>query len=557
MKNPIRELKKEADRDREIIGVFYKYGFGAFLRQIDTKNVFKRTLMKNEKLENYTNMSRSKRLRKAIEELGPTFIKLGQLMSTRDDLLPSDIVEELKKLQENVEPYSYKKAKEIFKSETGYDMLEEFEKIDLEPLAAASIGQVYRAKLKTGENVVVKIQRPFIEEKIRMDLKIIIRLSKLIDKTINKNGIFSFEKIIDEFSNYINKELDYINEAQNASNFYKNFKGDKGIKIPKIYWNYTTRRVIVMEEILGIRINDNEKIEKLGYDKEKLAMIMANCFLKQVLIDGVFHGDPHPGNIIIIEKDKIGLIDFGIVGYLDSSTKRFITTVVKSIKDKKSDRLAEALIDLNKDVEGIDEESLKKDIHELMNFYIDTPFDRVDISKMVSDLMRVSQSYQLSIPTQLTLLAKSVVIIQGTINSLKPEFSVNEMVSEFIKDVYRSNIDFKDIISSALDFLNDGFLNFQLAPRKFNKIIDILSRNKISIKIKHEYTEDSKYFINNLLRLAIVGVLLGSMILGSALLLNTEYIQRKSFIRSLLSLNLILDFLLANIFIFRYLIKKK
>lgn len=557
MINPVKNAIKEAERDKEIIRVFYKYGFGAFLRQINGDNVVKKALMKNENIEKYTNITRGKRLRKALEELGPTFVKLGQLMSTREDIFPSDIIMELKKLQDDVETYSYKEAKRIFKEETGLNMLEEFEKFDLEPLASASIGQVYRAKLKTGENVVVKIQRPGIEEKIDMDLRIMERLSKLIDKTVNKDGLMSFEKIISEFSYYLERELDYIHEGQNARTFYKNFKDDDNIVIPKVYWTYTTKRILVMDEIMGVRLSDTEKIEKLGYDKQEIAMIMAESFMKQVLIDGVFHGDPHAGNVIIVDKGKVGFIDFGIVGYLDNSTKRFISVIVNSIRTKNTDRIAEALIDINRDIDDVDEDSLKKDIHSIMNAYIDMPFDKVDLMKMMSDLMNVSQSYMLRIPPQMTMLAKSVVVIQGTINMLKPEFSVDEMVANFLKHMYRSDIDLKTVFLEIMNYMSDNALNAKHIPRKLNRIVNIFSRNRFSVRLEHNMTEDTKKTVEGVGRTIAFGIIISTMIIASTLLLTSPFVHETKFIRALIVINLIADIIIANMYIIKYVLKRK
>ncbi len=556
MKNPIKEMIREANRDKEIIRVFYKYGFGAFLRQISGNSVVKNALLKNEKIEQYTSLPRGVRLRKALEELGPTFIKLGQILSTREDLIPPDMIEELKKLQDDVKEFSIKDAKRIFHEETGFELLEEFKKFDIEPLAAASIGQVYRAKIGDN-NVIVKIQRPDIEETLRMDLKIMERVSKLIDNTFNKNGIMSFEKVIKEFSYYLNRELDYTYEAQNAHVFYQNFSSDETVMIPQIHWNYVTRRVLVMDEIIGIKIDNIKKLDKLGYNKEKLASILASSFMKQILIDGAFHGDPHPGNIMVIDQNKIGFIDFGIVGYLDDQTKRFISTIVKSIRNKNTDKIAEALVDINKDVEDIDEDSLKKDIYSVMSTYIDVPFDRVDLAQMMTDMMDVSNDYKLSIPPQLTLLVKSIVIIQGTINTLKPDFSVFDMVSGFIEQMYKGNFNIKKAAFELSDLFLDGYRNVLKAPRKYWKIIDHLARNRVRVFSMVDLSEKSRNSIEFTGRTVAFAIIISAMMITSGYLLATEHITKNRMVSTVLILSLISNFVVANVFVIRYIFRKK
>lgn len=556
MKNPIREAINEVKRDREIIRVFYSYGFGEVLRQVSGNNVIKKALLKNKKIEKYTNIPRGIRVRKALEELGPTFIKLGQILSTRPDMVPLDIVEELKKLQDDVKEFSFKEAKKIFYDEIGLDLLDEFDKFDIEPIAAASIGQVYRAKID-GENVIIKIQRPDIEKTVDMDLKIMKRASKWIDKTINKDGIVSFEKIIKEFSYHLNRELDYTYEAQNANIFFQNFKSDKSIVIPKIHWNYTTKRVLTMDEIVGIGINDIEKIDKLGYNKEKLANILATSFMKQVLIDGVFHGDPHPGNIIIIDKNRIGLIDFGITGYLDDSTRRFIVTIVRSIENKSTDRIAEALIDMNRDIDDIDEEAMKMDMYSIMSSYIDIPFDKVDLVQMINDMMGVAHDYKLSIPEQLTMLVKSVVLIQGTLNALKPDFSVSDMVSGFLKNMYRGNINIKGFFSEVIDLISDEYANIKAAPRKYRRIIDNISKNRVKIKVDNDLTKSSRKTLESIGRAVAFCVILSTLIFTSGFMLSVDRFYDNKVIRTILTINLIIDFVIANLFIIKAIFIKK
>lgn len=556
MRNPVKEMMREANRDKEIIRVFYKYGFGAFLRQVSGSNAVKNALLKNERIEHYTNLPMGVRLRMALEELGPTFIKLGQILSTREDLIPPDVIEELTKLQDDVKEFSIKEAKRIFHEETGFELLKEFEKFDLEPLAAASIGQVYRAKIK-GKNVIVKIQRPDIEDTIRMDLKIMNRVSQLIDKTINKSGVVSFEKVIKEFSYYLQRELDYTHEAQNAHVFYQNFSSDNSVEIPDIYWNYVTKKVLVMDEVIGIKIDDTEKLEKLGYNKEKIASILASSFMKQILVDGVFHGDPHPGNIMVIDQNKIGYIDFGIVGYLDEQSKNFIITIVKSIRNKNTDKIAEALVDINKDVEDIDEDSLKKDIYSVMSTYIDLPFDRVDLAQMMNDMMNVSNDYKLAIPAQLTLLVKAIVIIQGTINTLKPDFSVFDMVSGFAENMYKGNVNIKKTAYELLDLFTDTYRNTMKAPRKFWKVLDNLSRNKFRVFTITEFSEKTRGSIEFTGRTIAFAMVLSAMMVTTGYLLTTDRVLDNRPLRIVLILSLLANFVLGNIFVVRYIFRKK
>lgn len=560
MKNPIKEALDEGRRDRQIIRVFYKYGFGAFLRRIKGESLLKKALSKNGNIEKYISLSRGVRLRKALEELGPTFVKLGQILSTRSDLLPLDMTEELKKLQDDVEVFSFKEAKRIFEEETQLDMLEEFFDLDIKPIAAASIGQVYKARTKGSERVVIKIQRPDIEETIRLDLKILRRLSKLIDGTINKGRPMKFEDVVEEFGYYLERELDYIYEAQNAYNFYKNFKDSKEVLIPKIHWNYTTKRVIVMEEMRGIKVDDVERIEKMGWSRQKIAENLAAVFLKQVLVDGLFHGDPHPGNILVKSEDCISLIDFGIAGYLDDSLKQFILIMVKSIKTKKTDKIAEALMDLNPDVYDLDEETLKKDVHSIMSYYTEMPWDKVDLSSMLNDLIKLSHKYSLKIPSQLTLLLKAVVVMQGTLAVLEPSFSIAQITGRFLSEFYKKglgSLHVKAIASEIADLFIDGYVNTRGLPRKVRRIVDNIVRNKAAINVSLDYTEMSKSITARLAKKISFSIVLSGLLIASTMLLNGSFVQESLIGRYLGMASMGSAFLLANVYVWRYVLRRK
>ena len=294
---------KNIKRYKEILHILIKYGFGFAVEKLNMDHVaYKIPITKpNEELQY---MTTGERIRKAFEELGPTYVKLGQILSTRNDIFDQDIIDELSKLRDNVEVFSTDIAREIFVSETKLNIEDVFKEFNEVPIAAASIGQVYEAKLYSGEDVIIKIQRPNIERTIKADLEILQSGASILNDIVKENET-NFEKILEEFKVQLLRELDYNFEAINAMKFYEIFKDSEEVYIPKIYSEYTNKRVLVMEKIIGVKLSDISKIKKFGWDTDNISKIGVKALFKQVFECGFFHADPHPGNIFVLNSNFI------------------------------------------------------------------------------------------------------------------------------------------------------------------------------------------------------------------------------------------------------------
>lgn len=329
--------KKIAKRYREILKILAKNGFG-FISDILSKGRHIPFYI----LKSHDYMEVGKRIRETLEELGPTFIKLGQLLSTRGDLIPHDILLELAKLQDDVEPEDFVSIKNILESELKGKISDFFIYFDETPIASASIGQVYRAKIKEGKNVVVKVQRPEVSQKINADIIILKNVAKILNERII-DAPLDFVEIVDELAESLLNELDYAQEGNNAERFRENFEKESYIYIPKIYWKYTTKRVLTMEYVEGISVKNRDLLVKKGFDLKKIAREGAWVIFLQVYEFGFFHGDPHPGNILITNDGKISYIDFGIVGYLDKSSREMIIDLFKAFAENDIEEVIEVL----------------------------------------------------------------------------------------------------------------------------------------------------------------------------------------------------------------------
>jgi ubiquinone biosynthesis protein len=314
-------------RYRQIIDVFAKNGFGLLMDQLGLFNYLKlrKKLFHAAGKPEHLKYSTGERLRMSFEELGPTFIKLGQIMSTRQDIFPSDIAEELKKLQDFVRPFPFAEVREVIESEFDDKLENIYKEFDEKPFAAASLSQVHHARLNSGKEAAVKVQRPGIEKIIDLDLHILKDLAHFMDNHTKYGQMYDFSTVAAEFENTMKNELDFTKEGENTDKFKENFLNDDGITVPEIKWIYTSSRVITMEYIEGIRVDDCESLEQAGIDRKLLARKLASSICNQILRDGFFHADPHPGNILILHDGTIVFIDCGMVGMLSESQKRIIS----------------------------------------------------------------------------------------------------------------------------------------------------------------------------------------------------------------------------------------
>lgn len=505
-----------AKRYREILSILSKYGFSVVAEKVGAGIPFRR--IKSRLVDD---LSRGERIKLAIEELGPTFIKLGQILSTRYDLVPDDISKELASLQDDVYEVPISEIKKIFKEEIGKEIEEVFESFKETPLAAASIGQAHTGVLKTGECVVIKIQRPNIKETIDQDIQILKTMAELIDENLKTKIVINAKDVIDEFSESIKRELDYIHEAHSAQKIKTNFIKNSHMKIPKIFWDVTTKKIITMEQIRGIKINDVDSIEERGWNKEAIAEIVANLFLEQVFLDGVFHGDPHPGNIIIVDKCRVSFIDFGIVGYIDNQMLDFIITTLRAISDKNVDKIIGKLSDIDALTIDTDETGLRNDIFNIINYYFDLPMSKIDFGEGLNEFLLVLYRHHLRVPSQLSLLMKSMITLEGTLKSLDPQFNLMKISSDIMNKVKKrklENINLKETIKTTLNIYDV----LKKIPVQLLSIINKVDKNQIKVTMKQEGLEVLEREINNLTNKLSLSLLVSALIVGSSIVIHAD-----------------------------------
>lgn len=520
---------KNLKRYREIARILIKYGFSFVVEKLNIEGVAYKIPMTNPSDE-IKNMSTGEKIRRAIEELGPTYVKLGQILSTRKDLLDQDIIDEISNLRDNVEEFDTALAREIFQKEVGLDVDEVFKDFNNKPIAAASIGQVYEAKLQTGEEVIVKIQRPNIEETIKSDIEILKSMVTGL-KDLNKDIDIDLIQIVEEFHTQLMRELDYNFEAINAMKFKKIFKDSKEVYIPEVYGDYTTKRILVMEKIIGVKLSDVKKIKKLGWDTKKISETGVKSLFKQIFEHGFFHADPHPGNIFVLGEQTISYIDFGMIGIIDKKTLSLLNEVAIAVIEKNVDRIIYILMEMDAVNSEIDITGLRQDLLYLIHYYYDVPIEKINVSDILNEIFRFFRKYKVSIPSQLSTLAKTIITLEGTGRELNPQFSVAAMGKEFMKYYYMNKFNPQRIFMNSKHSAEEMLLDIKTIPKQLRVILRNIEKNNVKIQIEDVKFTSLEERITDLTTQLSLSLVLASIVVGSSLIIASPNINNNIWIR--------------------------
>jgi ubiquinone biosynthesis protein len=522
---------KHIKRYKEIARVFIKHGFGTLLDQLGILKYLdiKKKIMNKE--EKDIQQSIGQRLRLALEELGPTFIKLGQIVSIRPDILSEDIINELEKLHDNALPFSFEEAKACVEYELGEKLEDIFINFDEKPLAAASIGQVHLAKLRDGKQAVVKIQRPRIEIKIEEDMRILKDLAGFIDTHTKYGKLYNFTTMVKEFENILKNELDFRVEGENTETFKANLSKDRQIIIPSVYWDYTTRCILTLEYIDGISLSKAELLKKENIDTKGIARTISKSILEQILRDGIYHGDPHPGNIMVLPDNKVAFLDFGMIGKLKGERRKQFLKILLGVAFRNSKLIVEAITELNVMTKRSEIKKLQYEIDSLRDEYIELPLNEIKLTEIFNKIFDLAFKYNIKMPNEFTMLVKTLGTTEGVVERLDPELNILEVAEPIAKklmfNIFSPKTIKKDIQEGILDYssLLKDFPNFIL--NFFKKIEDedytlhfeLESTNKI-LKRFDKITNKVSFSIALLsLSIIIAGLIIG---FGMAASVGTE-----------------------------------
>ena len=516
---PLLKRFRNLTRLREIANVLSRHGFGYLFDQAGLRDLLHRRSMV-EGAERQGKLTTPQRMFFAINELGPTFIKIGQIISTRPDLVPWPYLEQLEKLQDMVPPFPAEQVEEIFRQDQQKPLAEVFVGFDPVPIASASIAQVHRARLMTGESVVIKVQRPDIQRVIEMDLEILFDLARLLEARTAWGKHYGLVDTLEEFAQALRAELDFASEGRNADRFYNLFADDPGVVIPKVYWEYSSRQFLVMEYIDGIKMTATEQLRLEGFDLQQIGRNFVNAILRQIYVFGFFHSDPHPGNLAVMPGAKIVFMDFGQVGRVDELTREKAVNLVLAMVRYDVDDVMRGLLDIGVVRRKVNRTALRRDLNRLQQKYYGLPIAQIEVGVALQELVDLSYRYEIKIPAEFALAIKCLVTSEGVLQQLDPKISLLELAEPFARRIVRQRMAPKEIQRSltraALEFWNVT----HRVPKQVENVLGLMEEGELKVQLEHQNLHRFSGRLNIMANRLALSVLIGSLIIGSSLIVN-------------------------------------
>lgn len=497
---------RNLERMREISGVAVRHGFGYFF---ETHRLF-HLIPRWRRRSSAPPSERGRHIREMLDELGPTFVKFGQLLSTRPDIIPADIVLELVQLQDHVSPFPFDVAERVIQEDLGLTLARAFEAFEEQPLASASIGQVYGAVLPGGQEVIVKVQRPGAARQIRKDIDLLMQFAELIEGRVDLG--FSPVGLVQEFARSISRELDYILESRNAERFGANFAGTESIRIPQVYWRYCSSRILTMERIHGPTLN-TDLVAALPLDeKKKLAEVICDCWFKQIFHDGFFHADPHPANLVYLGDGKLGVFDFGLAGFLRAEDLEEGVRLFLHVMDSDIMGIKRSLKRLGVHWNPSANELVTQAIEEGFSRYFGRSLSNIDVSTLLHQVFDLVYSLRLRLPSRFLLLDKALLEMEGVVGQLYPDLNIFQLAGRYTDELKRQRLDpraISDRLTRSLAAYSEIIREY---PLQLHDLLEEMRAGELEVKYRHTGLENVMHrldVITNRLVVALVSIALG------------------------------------------------
>jgi ubiquinone biosynthesis protein len=516
-------MVRDLPRLHEITSVLIRYGWGDFVRLLGIAHLLERAgrLLHWKTSNEIVQLDLPVRIRLALTELGPSFVKLGQILATRVDVFPASWIVEFEKLHSNVPPVPFELLQGELERVMGDSVDNVFLAFDREPFAAASIAQVHRARLPDGVAVVVKIRRPDIHAKIDADLRILTHLARLMELEMPDMRRYRVVQIVGQLQRSLLRELDLAKEARNLETFAKNFENDESVHIPRVYWKYCSETVNVQEELIGIPGSQIARAEAEGFDLKLLAERGANAVLKMILLDGYFHADPHPGNVIYLPGNVIGLIDFGMVGRVTDSRREQLIDFLQALIQKNESGMLNVLTAWAGDVE-IDEDHLAYDISELIFGYDNLGLKDIHLGALLSEVTALMRDNQLTMPPDLTLLFKALITLEGLGHQLDPDFHMVDQLTPFVSQVLEARYSPQALAKRAKHGMSEIAEIFFGLPRDVARLFRRARSGRLRIDLDLKRLDHFGQQLNSAANRLTMGVLTASLVVGSSIIMTVE-----------------------------------
>lgn len=500
------KTQRKRDRIRQVAAVFIRHGIKKGIRgSIDPVNV-----------------------RLAFEELGPTFVKIGQMLSTRQDMIPREYTRELQKLQDNVRPEKYAVIRAELESSLGRPLEEIFSSFDSTAAACASVAEVHRARLLDGSDVMVKIQRPQVKETILADIGILRLLARFVG-AVPAFRFINLKGVLDELEKNTELELDFLNEAKNAQKFADYNAGVKFISCPKVYDRFTSANVLVMEYINGLKIDDISALDAAGYDRTDIGRKLAANYIKQVFEDGFFHADPHPGNLMV-SGGKIAYLDFGLMGCLDKRMLQKLNRILNGIASGDIDAITNGVLRLGVKNGPLETHRLYDDIEEFYDKYVAASFDELNISELVNELITICVGNNIVIPREVTMLGKGLLIIESVLAKVSPDISIVNIAADYAQRHLFEKRDAKDELMTAAKNLYAAYTVGSKIPSKLLRILGTAQAGEFTVKVNDTRQDKNIEKLGKTADRVVIGLIISALLIASSILLNSYALyQKKAF----------------------------
>ena len=515
--NQIKKIK----RIGHVISILSKYGFDDIIARTKAERFLPKGFVKSKRGEEIFKLSVYTRIRLVLEELGPTYVKLGQMFSNREDILPAELIAELAELQDNVPPETLD-INEKIANELHVDSTQQFEYINPEPIASASISQVYVGRLINGEKVVIKVKRSNIDEMIRSDVMIMKDLANILERNYEAAKKMNLNQMINSFENNMNRELSLTNELHNIEKFRKNFEDRPEVYVPKTYKEFSNNSILTMEFIEGFKVNNKEKIIELGMQPKEVAQLGVVLFMKMVLEDGFFHADPHPGNVFIMNDQRVCFIDFGSMGQIVKSDMELLEGIIENFLLQDAKKIIRLLKRLAIHYHIADERKLERDVYDIFQMLESMSLNEINVSDIIQKLKAIMANNDVLMPEFIYLLLRGVSIIEGIGKQLDPDLNVMESMRPYANELAMKKYGPKQLAQKSLKHLKILAGNLQNLPDDLTVLLEKIKDDKLKVNFEIEGLEDVRKTLQNASNRLTYAIIIAALSIGSSILMMAK-----------------------------------
>lgn len=517
-----RLTRLELRRYGHVIAVLARYGFDDILYRLNVAHdmplrdkVFKR------KMSHVMSLSTPQRVRLVLEELGPTYVKFGQILSGRPDLLPEDVINELNRLQDDVPSFPFRDAKAIIEREFDRPLEELFDGFEETPVAAASLAQVHRARMKTGEEVAVKVQRPGIEEVIDADIRVLRRLAALAERHLPELASFEPTALVDDFAVSIHHEMDFVREGRSADSFRKFFEDDETVHVPKVYWDLTTTKVLTLEYIHGIKVSEHARLEAAGLDRKTIAFNGANLILREIFELHKFHADPHPGNLFVLDNNVIAPVDYGMTGKIDQERVGQLGTLITAMVHKDVGTMATILLEMCGATEKTQAAALRAQLSDLLDRYYDTSLKEFHLDGFINGVTTGFRRDKTHFPRDLAMMTRSLIVIESVGCALYPEFNIIEIMEQYAQKIMMQKADPVRVFQDIGKTITETAALLKTLPSDTREILAKIKRDEMTVRFDHRGLERVSSVLDRSSNRLSFAIVIAALIIGSSIVFQT------------------------------------